>query len=308
MANIETIAREALEAQSAGYINLIERSTKLLASEKGVLENFCVEGRLIQAKHSGEAIIVGDLHGDFESLIHILKTSRFTKKAAQNKELLLVFLGDYGDRGPYSPEVYYIVLKLKQLFPQNVVLMRGNHEGPDDLLPCPHDLPQNLRERFAEEGKDVYAKLRELYKHLYTATIVERLYVLIHGGIPKDAASMEDLAYAHLRHPKETILEEMLWSDPAEGIKEACSSPRGAGRLFGEDVTRNFLEMLDVKVLIRGHEPAPEGSKINHKGKVLTLFSRRGQPYFNSTAAYLQFDLSLKLQNAHDLVPYIHKF
>lgn len=118
--NLEDIAREALEAQSAGYINLIEGSTKLLASEKGVLENFSVEGRLIKAKPSGETIIVGDLHGDFESLIHILKASRFAEKAAQNKELLLVFLGEYGDRGPYSPEVYYIVLKLKQLFPQNV--------------------------------------------------------------------------------------------------------------------------------------------------------------------------------------------
>jgi len=83
---------------------------------------------------------------------------------------------------------------------------------------------------------------------------------------------------------------------------------RHARALFGEDVTRNFLEMLGVKVLIRGHEPAPKGSKINHQGKVLTLFSRKGQPYFNSTAAYLQFDLSIKLQNAHDLVQHIHKF
>jgi protein phosphatase len=308
MANLEDIARESFEAQSAGYMNLIDESTKLLASEKGTLENFSVEGRLIKTKPSGETIIVGDLHGDFESLLHILKASRFTEKAVQNKELVLVFLGDYGDRGPCSPEVYYTVLKLKQLFPQNVVLMRGNHEGPGDLLACPHDLPQNLREKFAEEGENVYAKLRELYKHLYTATIVEGLYVLIHGGIPQDAASLEDLAYAHLRHPKETILEEMLWSDPADGIKGFCSSPRGAGRLFGEEVTRNFLEMLGVKVLIRGHEPAPEGSKINHQGKVLTLFSRKGPPYFNSIAAYLQFDLPLKLQNAHDLVPYIHNF
>jgi protein phosphatase len=308
MANVEEMAREALEAQSAEYINLIEQSTRLLASEKGVLENFSVEGRLVKVKPSGEAIIVGDLHGDFESLIHIMKASRFTEKAAQNKELLLVFLGDYGDRGPYSPEVYYTVLKLKQLFPRNVVLMRGNHEGPDDLLACPHDLPQNLQERFAEDGKHVYAKLRELYRHLYTAAIVERLCVLIHGGIPIDAASMEDLAYAHLRHPKEITLEEMLWSDPAEGIKGVCSSPRGAGRLFGEEVTRNFLETLGVKVLIRGHEPAPKGSKINHQGRVLTLFSRKGQPYFNSTAAYLQFDLSIKLQDAYDLVPYIHNF
>lgn len=308
MTMLKEITRRAIEADSLEYIGLIEETTELVRSEEGRIGNLNIEGRLARVKASGEATVVGDLHGDLESLVHILKTSGFVEKAAHKKEILTVFLGDYGDRGSYSPEVYYIVLKLKQIFPRNVVLMRGNHEGPDDLQAHPHDLPQNLLERFGKEGRGVYARIRDLYQHLYTTMIVEQSYVLIHGGIPKDARSFNDLAYAHLKHPKTTTLEEILWSDPAEGVKGTYPSLRGAGRLFGQDITQDFLDMFKVRMLIRGHEPAHEGFKINHQGKVLTLFSRKGSPYFNDGAAYLQLDLSLKPQSAHELVPYIHKF
>lgn len=306
--SIAEITRKALETDSTEYVSLIEKSTKLLASEKGWIGNLSVEGRLVNAKPSGEAIVIGDLHGDLESLVYMLKTSKFVEKASQDAEVLLIFLGDYGDRGPYSPEIYYLVLKLKQLFPQKIVLMRGNHEGPDDLLAYPHDLPENLQTRFGKEGSVVYSKIRELFQYLYTAVVVDEFCVMIHGGVPSGASSIEDLKYAHLKHPKERHLDEILWSDPTETIKGIHPSPRGAGKLFGEDVTQKFLNMLNVKLLIRGHEPSQDGFKINHNGKILTLFSRKGPPYFNASAAYLQLDLSVKPQNAHELMPYVHKF
>jgi len=308
MTYLFTIVRNALEANSAEYINLIEESTKLLASEKGQIGNLTIQGRLINAKPLGEAIVVGDLHGDLESLVYILKTSKFIENAAKNKDTLLVFLGDYGDRGIYSPEVYYTVLKLKQLYPEKTVLMRGNHEGPDDMLAHPHDLPQNLQEKFGEDDSKVYLKIRELFHHLYTAVIIDERYVMIHGGVPSQISSLQDLRHAHTEHLRKRHLEEILWSDPKDSIKGTCSSPRGAGKLFGEDVTQRFLDMLNVSVLIRGHEPSPNGFKINHDGKILTLFSRKGPPYFNSSAAYLQLDLFPKPKNAYELMSYIHSF
>jgi protein phosphatase len=66
--------------------------------------------------------------------------------------------------------------------------------------------------------------------------------------------------------------------------------------------------MLNVNVLIRGHEPCQDGFKIDHSGKVLTLFSRKGPPYFNAYGAYLDLELSKQLENAEQLIPYIHKF
>jgi protein phosphatase len=308
MSSIVTLAENACQATSSAYINLIKDISELLVAEKGAIGNLGIEGRLVNVQASGEAIIIGDLHGDLKSLAYILQASKFLEKAEQNQDILLVFLGDYGDRGPFSPEVYYVVLKVKQRFPQKVVLMRGNHEGPNDLLAYPHDLPNNLRTRFGEEGKAVYSKIRALFQHLYTMTVVQEVCILLHGGVPSHATSIEDLRYAHLHHPREPHLEEILWSDPDETIEGTHPSVRGAGRLFGEDVTERFLNMLNVKMLIRGHEPIPDGFQISHNGKILTLFSRKGSPYFNASAAYLQFDLSQHPENAHQLEAFVHTF
>jgi len=77
--------------------------------------------------------------------------------------------------------------------------------------------------------------------------------------------------------------------------------------MFGENVTDDFLRILDVPFLVRGHEPTVEGFRINHGGKVLTLFSRKGSPYFNRYGAYLALDLSATFDSAWQLEPFIRR-
>lgn len=302
------IIKQSLKARSEVFGKLVEDATCLLCKENGRVGNLNILGRLVKLNSAGSVLIVGDLHGDLESLIDIFNESKFLKRLDQTDDAVLIFLGDYGDRGSYSAEVYYTVLKLKLLYPKQVVLMRGNHEGPDDLMVDPHDIPSQFQIRFGEKWAETYAGIRKLFACLYNAVVVEERYLMIHGGLPPKIEKIEDLAYAHLTHPQQNFLEDMLWSDPNEMVKETCASPRGAGKLFGENVTRRVLERLDVKILIRGHEPCQEGFKIDHNGKVLTLFSRKGPPYFNAYGAYLDMDLSKKLENAEQLIQYIHKF
>jgi len=305
---LSQIVKEALEITSEGFTKIVEEATRLICNENGKVGNFDITGRLVKLKPLGEALIVGDLHGDLESLVNILKESNFLQKMSQTKNAFLIFLGDYGDRGAFSAEVYYTVLKIKLLFPEQVILMRGNHEGPEDLLASPHDLPYQFQARFGEKWTEAYAKIRELFRHLYNAVLVDERYLIIHGGLPPQANTAEDLAYAHIKHPKQSFLEDMLWGDPNEMIKGTCASPRGAGKLFGENITDKVLRRFNAKILIRGHEPCEEGFKIDHKGKVLTLFSRKGSPYFNAYGAYLNVELSEKIENAEQLIPLIHKF
>ena len=104
------------------------------------------------------------------------------------------------------------------------------------------------------------------------------------------------------------LFEALLWSDPNDLVKTVLNSPRGAGKLFGRSITETVLNRLGVKILIRGHEQCQEGFKLNHDGKVLTLFSRKGAPYFNLHGAYLQLPLLEKFENAKQMVPWIHKF
>jgi len=307
-ADLSKIVKEAFEINSDVFVQLAEDATKLICSENGKMNNFTVLGRLVVMNPQGEALVVGDLHGDLESLIDILTSSDFVRKMTQSKDTVAIFLGDYGDRGAYSAEVYYTVLKLKLLFPEQVVLMRGNHEGPADLMADPHDLPYQFQLRFGEKWKAAYSATRGLFGCLYNAVLVKERFLMIHGGLPVEARTLEDLAFAHVNHPKEKILEEMLWSDPNEMSGETSSSPRGAGKLFGKKITNEVLNRFGVRALIRGHEPCEDGFKIDHGGKILTLFSRRGPPYVNTHGAYLLVNLSGKFENAKQLIPYVRKF
>ncbi len=306
--NLEDLVKEARRVNLDEFLRLVNAVVELQANEQGQVGSLQINGRLVNLKPRGKAVVVGDLHGDLESLFYILKATNFIERAKGGEQCLLIFLGDYGDRGINSPEVYYVVLRLKESLNENVILMRGNHEGPDDLLAYPHDLPNHLLIKFGENSSQAYAKLRKLFRYFHSAVLVKERYVLLHGGVPTRAKTSEDLAYAHDKHPRETHLEEILWSDPWEGLAETCASPRGAGRLFGENETEKFLNMLNVRVLIRGHEPSQEGFKINHGGKVLTLFSRRGPPYLNEQAAFLQLDLSHKVKDANQLKQFIKLF
>jgi len=306
--NLSFVVKESLTVQSDGFVKIVENAIDLLREESGRIGNLTISERLVKLEPVGEALVIGDLHGDFESLISILNSSSFLQRIAKSTDAAVIFLGDYGDRGTHSAEVYYAVLKLKLAFPEQVVLMRGNHEGPEDLLASPHDLPMQFQRRFKDKWMEAYTKTRELWTHLYNAVLVEERYLMVHGGLPSNISGIQDLAHAHMTHPAKEFLEDLLWSDPSDSVQDFIMSPRGAGKLFGKKITVNALKKVNVKILIRGHEPCEEGFKINHDGKALTLFSRRGAPYFNEHGAYLDLPLSEKFESAEQLLPWIRKF
>jgi diadenosine tetraphosphatase ApaH/serine/threonine PP2A family protein phosphatase len=306
--SMDDFASQAKTVSGADFLVLIKRVTLLLKKEQRCAKSKSIEGRLVRLKPSGKATIIGDLHGDSLNFVKILKESGFFGRAKKGENVRLIFLGDYGDRGFASPEVYFLVLKMKEFFPEKVVLMKGNHEGPEDMLPVPYDLPVQFERKYGELGEKIMIELRRLFKRLYTVVIIDERAVLVHGGLPAKTKSVRCLAYAHSRHPKETCLEEMLWSDPEEELQGVVPSPRNAGKLFGTDVTERFLHHVNVPILIRGHQSCDEGYKSSHNGRILTLFSTNHLPYTNKHAAYLQIDLSEKIANVDQLKVHIKQF
>ncbi|MHC1584964.1 MAG: metallophosphoesterase family protein [Candidatus Syntropharchaeia archaeon] len=255
------------------FVSLIENA--ISKSKKG----------LVEIKPEGKAIVVGDLHGDMNSLRFILEDSNLEERM-EKERLIIIFLGDYGDRGEYAPEVYWTILNLKNNFKDRVILLKGNHEGPFPVFP--HDLPIRFRRRFGSDR--VYEHLRVLWECLPHAAIVHGRYLFVHGGIPARLKSIDDLS-------GEKYIEEILWSDPRE-IEGVQYSMRGAGMYFGRDVTERVLGILGVKTLIRSHEPC-DGVFPAHEGRVLTLFSCKA-PYGNLYAAYLDLNLT-KAEDAYKI-------
>jgi len=293
------LIEKALSSKAQELIELVKNVIEILRREETQRKK---EG-VVRLPTRGKLVVVGDLHSSLDSLQFILRDSHFLEEVKQGKMLLC--LGDYGDRGEQAAEVYHVLLSLKKNFPTQVILLRGNHEFLQ-IPVWPHDLPFQLREKYGELGVKVYHTLRILFENLPHAAILERKYLFLHGGLPVNLTSIKDLAYAHRTYPQTTFLEEILWNDPQE-IKGSFVSPRGVGRIFGVDVTKRALELLKVKTLIRTHEPC-DGVAVNHEGMVLTLFSRKGAPYLNEQAAYLEIDLKERVKSAYELAKQARKF
>ena len=77
----------------------------------------------------GTVVIIGDIHGQFYDLVAMLRKLR-ARQQPENAQKIL-FLGDYVDRGNYGPEVATYLFCLKLKFPNDVFLLRGNHESRD---------------------------------------------------------------------------------------------------------------------------------------------------------------------------------
>jgi len=306
--DLSSTLKQAKGVKADDFICLTENLVDMLCRESGRIGNLSVSGRLAIIDPIGEVLVIGDLHGDLASLKLILEKSDFITKMNNSSNATIVFLGDYADRGANQIELYYTVLRLKEAFSEQIVLLRGNHEGPLDLMVSPHDLPQQLQRKFKDKWVIAHARLVKLFGCLYNAAYVEDQYLMVHGGLPASVRNLQEIAQAGNLHPDKPFLEELLWNDPDEEIQGVLPSPRGAGELFGKDITNEVLSRLNAKILIRGHEPAPQGYKINHDGKILTLFSRKGAPYLNTHGAYLQVALDKKFVTAPLLAPYIHQF
>ncbi len=70
----------------------------------------------------GKIFAVGDIHGCHEKLINLMNRLPYDRHAD-----MLIFMGDYINRGPQSREVIDYLLELKRQC-KKVIFLKGNHE------------------------------------------------------------------------------------------------------------------------------------------------------------------------------------
>lgn len=260
-----------------------------------VLENLLKKyGEVVLLSDKVTYVFVGDLHGNIDDLKKVLR--HFSEDRLRSGDLKLVFLGDYVDRGNNQLEVLITLLELKVEYPESVILLKGNHEGVDVVEPSPHDFPEELISRYLiSEGLRIYeAIVDKVFKKLPLAAYLRDHFLALHGGLPtvtfRKAQDLRSYLLGSEFKPSRDVIVEVLWNDPIESNDEAYPSPRGAGMLFGRPITEWVAKTFDVKLVVRGHEPCARGYKFNHGNRVITLFSRIGPPYYNSTGAFLEID------------------
>jgi predicted phosphodiesterase len=206
--------------------------------------------------------VAGDLHGDHQSFEAILKIYEKNRN-----DSVLIFLGDYADRGMYGVE---IITELSGLLNRrdDIVALKGNHEqyvdGKPSFSPC--NLIHEAGEKYGS-WENFYKEIMLVFlEKLYIAAIVNKV-LFIHGGISSKIKAVEDLS-------KRKNDKYLLWSDPSP-VRGEHPNPRGAGVLFGEDITSKVLSSLGLEMIVRSHEPgkAAYGPYAEHGGKIITVNS-----------------------------------
>lgn len=214
----------------------------------------------------GNYVIIGDLHGHILDLFRILR--RFGHPPKQN----YLFLGDIVDRGEFSTETIVLILLMKCLYPDNVFLLRGNHEFTELWPTCGFIAELETIYNNSQTPSSIFMKV---FSFLPLGAIINDKYLCVHGGIGPEMPSIQQLMLLErpIYHFDTEPVLSIVWSDLSNTIKEFEPSNRGTGYLYGEPALESYLESQNLETLIRGHECVIGGVEFSIKKKCITVFS-----------------------------------
>lgn len=264
-----------------------------------------------------EIVVVGDTHGQFTDLMHLLRLA-----GNPSDERMIVFNGDYVDRGAWGIETFVTVLLMRLSRPQSVVMLRGNHES--STCTRLYGFYKEVMDKYgAEDGAKLYRMFKKVFAVLPLATVINKVTLVLHGGlfrstcVPNSCKAIgrefveQDMlnsvgSLTQLRSASRggtdpngmgsaSTASDVLWSDPTNLLGMVENGTRGIGMLFGPDVTEKFMTAEGIKLIIRSHE-GPDarakrpnlpdlsgGFSVDHDvqaGQLVTVFSAPDYPQF----------------------------
>lgn len=251
-------------------LEIIKRAKQIFAKEDPILElNFSDEN----------FVVVGDIHGNLESLINIFQAK------GDPSTTKFIFLGDYVDRGKNSSEVIVLLYAFKVLYPRNIYMIRGNHEFKEMndhygfKEECYKRIKVRKNDKYLYAGKAFYEKVTDSFQYLPLGAILNGDIFCVHGGITALVETREKLKSIQkvgIQYTKfDAVQAELMWNDPDKKTSEFEHSPRGLGCIFGKDALNNFLEKMKFKTVIRGHQNEMNGYNwtFGENEGILTVFS-----------------------------------
>ncbi|OHS99035.1 Serine/threonine-protein phosphatase PP1-2 [Tritrichomonas foetus] len=249
---------------------------KMIKSTKSI---FNEESSLLRLH--GEYTIVGDLHGNVDDLLRIFEDNSYPPDGKY------VFTGDYVDRGLNSVEILLLLFALKNLYPEHIFLLRGNHESED--ICSVYGFQSECEEKL---GTEVFEAFIRSFSFMPFAAVINDSEFCVHGGICPEISELSQIE--ELKRPMLTseslISNGILWSDPRADSMGFEPSDRGTGFLFNEEKLNMFLKANNLKCLIRSHESCMEGidKPFGPNGNCITVFSNSDYCGMENTAAVIR--------------------
>jgi len=225
--------------------------------------------------------IVGDIHGQYTDLIRMFEMCGFPPNSN------FLFLGDYVDRGKQSLETILLLLCYKIKFPENFFLLRGNHECAN--VTRVYGFYDECKRRC---NVKVWKAFVDTFNTLPIAAIVAGKIFCVHGGLSPSLSEMDDIR--QIARPTDVpdygLLNDLLWSDPAEMDNDWESNERGVSYCFGKKVILDFLQRHDFDLVCRAHMVVEDGYEFFNDRILVTVFSA---PNVSTKWFFLLFVLTL---------------
>ncbi len=243
-------------------------------------------------KQFEEMLFVGDIHGNYNCLEKILEDFK-----ARPENTGIIFLGDYVDRGAASIKVLNRLFLEKLIYPERIILLRGNHE--DMNINKYYGLYEEIKDRFLYRDVDkVFYWYNEIFGLMPIASLINNEIIGMHGGLPKglvDIGEFGGLKKRTLIKPPEDSKEldqyyQILWNRVAEEdydfiVEDENLHPRIR---FGQKAVKEFLDHNRIKKIIISHEFIEDGYRYLFHKQILQLFSSANHMGRNNTGAYLR--------------------
>ncbi len=277
----------ALHKQRVAYKGALQGKRTVQELEAGV---FGLDGHVYfcNPTRSYDLVVLGDLHGCYSCLKAGIMQTRFLAKIDAYRAdntlpyPLLVFLGDYIDRGIFSLNgVLRAVLQLFLHAPEHVICLRGNHEhffeheGQIYGGVQPSEAVNSLRGHLPMA---MFRKYMELFEELPTSFLFEQV-MFVHAGIPRDRTLKDHWRGLESLNDKD-VRFQMMWSDPSPtDVIPAIFQDQMARFPFGKLQFQAFMQRIGMRTLIRGHEKVERGfQRMYPEGRteLITLFSSGG--------------------------------
>jgi protein phosphatase len=176
------------------------------------------------------------------------------------------------DRGEFSVECLVVILLLKCLYPDQVHLIRGNHEFGTLCSQCGYMM--QFLTFFA--NTILYEESLNVFRYIPLAAKIDGTMLCVHGGIGPAVTDVDCIMA--IRRPidgfGDEIVDSLVWSDPSDAVAEfEDNATRGTGYMFGEAALSRFLQRSGLTVLVRAHECVADGISFSFGDSLVTVFS-----------------------------------
>lgn len=261
---IEDLIQKLLDA---GYSGKRTKSVCLKNSEIQLICNAAREIFLAQPtllELSPPVKIVGDVHGQYMDLIRMFSKCGFPPTSNY------LFLGDYVDRGKQSLETILLLLCYKIKYPENFFLLRGNHECAN--VTRVYGFYDECKRRTNIKTWKLFI---DTFNTLPIASIVANKIFCVHGGLSPTLQSMDDIR--NIQRPTDVpdfgLLNDLLWSDPADTPNEWEDNERGVSYCFSKTAINKFLAKFNFDLICRAHMVVEDGYEFFNDKSLVTVFS-----------------------------------